>query len=119
VFVVLDVERKARKSWVAWEERGKLPDVVIEVTSESTARVERGEQKRLYAQTSRTPAYFIFDPETETLEGCALGTSHRSYEPIVPDEHGDLLVAPLGLKLGLDRVRELEQRLQELEGKLR
>src|SRR5688572_27876357 len=44
VFVVLDTERKGRKSWVAWEERGRLPDVVIEVTSESTAHVDRGEK---------------------------------------------------------------------------
>jgi len=29
VFVVLDTEPKGRKSWVAWEEGGKLPDVVI------------------------------------------------------------------------------------------
>src|SRR5262245_33364759 len=41
VFVVLGAERKPRKSWVAWEEGGKLPDVVIEVISESTEHVDR------------------------------------------------------------------------------
>jgi Uma2 family endonuclease len=46
VFVVLDVESKGRKSWVAWQEGGRLPDVVIEVTSESTAHVDRGEKMR-------------------------------------------------------------------------
>src|SRR5262245_13658516 len=33
LLVVLGVERRARKCWVAWQEDGRLPDVVIEVTS--------------------------------------------------------------------------------------
>jgi Uma2 family endonuclease len=114
VFVVLDVEpqhppRTDRKSWVAWEEGGRLPDVVIEVTSESTAHVDRGDKKRIYAQIWRTPAYFIFDPETEKLEGFGFGSSHRDYEVLVPDEQGDFTVAPLGLKLGLRRTRYRNQ----------
>ena len=101
VFVVLDVEAKGRKSWVAWEEGGRLPDVVIEISSESTAEVDHGEKKRIYAQVWRTPAYFIFDPETEKLEGFRLDGAKRSYLAIAPDERGDFDVAPLGLKLGL------------------
>src|SRR6185369_5283020 len=50
MFVVLDVDgSKERKSWVAWEEGGRLPDVVIEVTSDSTAHVDRGEKMRIYS----------------------------------------------------------------------
>ncbi len=113
VFVVLDVEegkgRKDRKSWVAWEEGGRLPDVVIEITSKSTAHVDRGEKKRIYSRIWRTPAYFIFDPDTEKLEGFGLGASRLDYEALVPDEHGDFLVAPLGLKLGLRRTRYRNQ----------
>src|SRR6187402_3398992 len=44
VFVVLGTERKPRKSWVVWEEGGKLPDVVIEVTSDTTRAVDRGDK---------------------------------------------------------------------------
>jgi hypothetical protein len=51
VFVVLDVEAKGRKSWVAWEEGGRLPDVVIEVTSDSTAHIDRGEKMRRRSRT--------------------------------------------------------------------
>ena len=104
VFVVLGVERRGRKSWVAWQEGGKLPDVVIEVTSESTAHVDRGEKMLLYAKTWRTPAYFIFDPETEQLDGFGLD-ARGEYMPLRPDERGDLPVAPLGLKLGLRPTR--------------
>jgi Uma2 family endonuclease len=111
VFVVLDCERKGRKSWVAWEEGGKLPDVVIEVTSESTAHVDRGEKMAIYSRIWRTPAYFIFDPNTRILEGYRLDGASRNYVPIAPDARGDLPVAPLGLSLGLrpTRYRDYEE----------
>jgi Uma2 family endonuclease len=105
VFVVLDVERKDRKSWVAWEEGGRLPDVVIEITSESTEHVDRVEKKRIYSRVWRTPAYFIFDPETEKLEGFRLDTDRREYVALAPNADGDLPVAPLGLSLGLRHTR--------------
>jgi len=102
VMVVLGVDgTKERKSWVAWEEGGRLPDVVIEVTSESTAHVDRGEKMRIYSQIWRTSAYFIFDPETEQLEGYKLDASGRNYAPLTTDDNGDFEVAALGLKLGL------------------
>lgn len=101
VFVVLDVEPKGRKSWVAWEEGGRLPDVVIEITSDSTAKVDYGVKKQIYAQVWRTPAYFIFDPETEKLEGFRLDSAERQYVPLAADERGDFDVPALGLKLGL------------------
>jgi len=110
VFVVLDVEAKARKSWVAWEEGGRLPDVVIEVTSESTAHVDRGEKMRIYSQIWHTGAYFIFDPDTEVLEGYRLDETGRRYVKLEPDERGDFDVAALELKLGL---RHTSYRLHE------
>jgi Uma2 family endonuclease len=101
VFVVLDVDRKERQSWVAWEEGGRLPDVVIELTSDSTRRVDHVEKKRIYARVWRLPAYYIFDPQTAELEGFILDVAGRDYVPLTPDEAGDLPVPPLGLKLGV------------------
>jgi Uma2 family endonuclease len=111
VFVVLDVEPKARKSWVAWEEGGRLPNVVIEVLSESTEAVDRGEKMQIYARIWRTPAYFLLDPDTLKLEGFRLDPARRAYVPLEPDPNGDVPVAPLGLKLGLrpTRYREFDQ----------
>ncbi|HEY6723245.1 MAG TPA: Uma2 family endonuclease, partial [Polyangiaceae bacterium] len=77
VFVVLGTERTPRKSWVTWEEGGKRPDVVFEVISESTESVDRGEKMRLYAAVWRTPFYFIFDPETEQLDGYRLDVDRQ------------------------------------------
>jgi Uma2 family endonuclease len=105
VFVVLDTVRKPRKSWVAWEEGGKLPDVVIEVTSESTREVDRNEKKRVYARIWRTPAYFIFEPETEKLEGYRLDAGWFDYVAMPRDGRGDFWLPRLGLGLGLRRTR--------------
>jgi len=113
LIVVLDVDAtKERKSWVAWEEGGRLPDVVIEVVSESTAHVDRGEKMLIYSQIWRTSAYFIFDPESELLEGFKLDHAGRRYAPLLPDAGGDFEVAALGLKLGLRQTsyRHLERR---------
>ena len=113
VMVVLDVDgTKERKSWVAWEEGGRLPDVVIEVTSESTAHVDRGEKMRIYSQIWHTGAYFIFDPDTELLEGFKLDATARRYTPLLADDNGDFDVTAMGLKLGLRQTayRRFERR---------
>lgn len=101
VFVVLGTERKPRKSWVTWEEGGKRPDVVIEVISESTESVDRGDKMRLYAAVWRTPYYFIFDPETDRLDGYRLDVDRQAYAPAAVDARGDFNVALMNLKLGL------------------
>jgi Uma2 family endonuclease len=46
-FVVLDIPKGERRSWVVWEE-GKAPDVVIELLSESTAQADKNEKKLIY-----------------------------------------------------------------------
>jgi Uma2 family endonuclease len=97
-FVVLDVEHRQRDSWVAWEEGGRYPNVIIELTSPSTAAVDRGEKKRIYEQVLRIPEYFIFDPWTGVLEGYRL--SKGKYEPILPGPEGLMESEQLDLKLG-------------------
>ncbi len=100
VFVVLDTVRKERKRWVVWEEEGRTPDLVIELTSESTEAVDRGLKKRVYARLLRVPVYVIYDPFSAQLDGFVLGL-HGTYEPLARDVHGRLPCAPLGLSLGV------------------
>jgi Uma2 family endonuclease len=68
-FVVLDTHRKTRKSWVVWEEEGKYPNVILEILSSSTAKVDKEDKKKLYQNIFRTPNYFWFDPESLELVG--------------------------------------------------
>jgi len=87
-----------RKAWVAWEEGGRLPDVIVELLSPSTAQSDRNEKKDLYAQVFRTPEYYLVDPEAGKLEG--FGLVGRSYRPLVPDAQSRLWSTQLGVSLG-------------------
>jgi len=98
-FVVLNTERKERKSWVVWEEDGKYPNLIVEILSESTASVDRGLKKQLYQDTFRTPEYFLFDPYS--LEFIGFRLTQGQYEVIQPNEQGWLWSQQLDLYLGL------------------
>jgi len=97
-FLVKQTEKKPRKSWVVWEEGGKYPDVIIELLSESTARVDRSLKKELYQERFRTPEYFWFSPETSEFEGYRLNSG--CYEAILPNELGRRWSQELELYLG-------------------
>lgn len=99
VFVVLNTERRERKSWVVWEENGRTPDVVIEVISPSSAGTDRGIKKKIYAQQMKVARYFLYDPFEATVEGYALRDG--AYLLIEPDANGRLPVSNLGLSLGV------------------
>ncbi len=103
VFVVLDTVKKVRRSWVVWEEDGRTPDVVIELTSPSTEAVDRGEKKRIYARTLRTAEYYLYDPYEKRLEGYQLDLGRGEYEPMTPDDRGWYRSKMLGLWLGVQR----------------
>jgi len=99
VFVVMDCDPKERRSWVVWEEDGRVPDVVIELISETTAEVDRGRKKDIYAKMMRVAAYYLFDPWTGELEGNVLDPATRAYAPALPEDDGAITCLPLGLKL--------------------
>ncbi|NCR71374.1 MAG: Uma2 family endonuclease [Microcystis aeruginosa LG13-12] len=98
-FVVLDTEKRPRKSWVVWGEQGKYPNVIVEILSDSTANIDRTKKKILYQNTFRTPNYFWFDPNTLELQGFRL--IEGQYQAISTNEQGYLWSEELGLYLGI------------------
>lgn len=99
-FYVDGTERdRERLYWAVWEEEGRYPNVIIELSSPSTAEEDHTTKFRICERTFRTPEYFICDPETRRLEGWRLDDRHR-YRPIKPDERGWLWSEELGLWLG-------------------
>jgi len=98
-FVVLNTQRRERKSWVVWEEDGKYPNFILEILSDTTAKNDRGLKKQLYQDVFRTPDYFWFDPYTLELAGFKL--NYRRYEQIAPNEQGWLWSEELQLYLGI------------------
>ena len=99
VFWVGGIDSRNRKVWVSWEEGGRLPDVIFEMSSPSTAEVDRTVKKDLYARVFRAKEYFLYDPDTGDLEGFDLAL--RAYQPKVPDEQGRLWSAQLGVFVGV------------------
>jgi Uma2 family endonuclease len=97
-FVVLDTEKKDRKSWVVWQENGNYPNVIIELLSDSTAAIDKGLKKQIYQNTFRTPDYFWFDPVSLELKGFHLVDGQ--YQDLVPAESGWLWSQQLKLYLG-------------------
>jgi Uma2 family endonuclease len=100
VFVVLETTDRERRSWIAWRE-GKLPDVVIELLSDRTRHVDRGEKVQIYSRLWRVNQYYLYDPWSHEFEGYQLQASSNDFVPIEPNAQGDLPCVRLGLALGL------------------
>jgi Uma2 family endonuclease len=101
VFFVDHVEPKKeeeRKAWVSWKENGRLPDLIVELLSPSTEKIDRTDKMKLYSRVYRTRDYFLYDLDSATLEGFRLAGD--LYQPIRPNEQGRLRSEVLGLDLG-------------------
>lgn len=98
IFWVRSAKPGLRKYWAAWEEDGRLPDLIVELLSPSTAKIDRTVKKDLYARVFRTREYYLYEPETRILEGYRL--AGRSYRSIATDTEGRLWSEQLGASLG-------------------
>ncbi|XGB39306.1 MAG: Uma2 family endonuclease [Cyanobacteria bacterium LVE1205-1] len=112
-FLVKNISKEPRNSWVVWEEEGRYPDLIIELLSDSTARVDRTTKKKLYAERFHTPEYFYFSPETLEFAGFRLDYNH--YVPLIPNPQGWLWSESLGFFLG---IHNNQLRYFSVEGKL-
>lgn len=100
MFVVLDTVRRERKSWVVWKEEGRTPNVVVELVSESTERVDLVDKMRICARSLHVGEYYIYDPMSHRLDGFRLNPERGQYDPIPPADDGAVWCAQLGLWLG-------------------
>ena len=73
-----------RKAWVAWEEGGRYPNVIVELLSPSTAQEDKTVKKQLYEQTFRTPEYVCYDPDSQELIGWGMNAGR--YVPLEPNQ---------------------------------
>lgn len=123
-FVVREIEPHLRDVYKIWEE-GKGPEVVFEVSSKTTRRVDFGKKMRLYAELG-VQEYFIYDPTSEYLDPplVAYELVGGGYVPMKPVKEevliGDLAFVPgqtetpeysspiLGLRLTLDEQSHLQ-----------
>jgi Uma2 family endonuclease len=102
VFVVRGIPKEttpSRRSYRVWEE-GRAPDLVIEVTSESTRKEDLIGKRAIYQDILKAPGYFLFDPYEEYLHPPLQGYRlyRGGYRPIKPIG-GRLPSKVLGLQL--------------------
>lgn len=102
-FAVLGADKTERKSWMVWQEGGQYPNVIIEILSRSTAKVDKHDKKQLYQDVFRTPNYFWFQPNTLELKGFHL--LDGQYEELQPNTQELLWVQQLDLFLGVHERR--------------
>jgi len=98
-FVVLNTERKSRDSWVVWQENYKYPNLIVELLSASTAKIDKKTKKDIYQDIFKTPDYFWFDPKS--LEFAGFHLVNGVYQPIPPNSQGWLWSQQLNLYLGV------------------
>ncbi len=131
LYVVLGQAAEERPCYVVWEEGGRFPDFILEITSKDTEHQDRGRKLILYRDTFRTSEYFLYAPGIARLSGFRL--QDNDYVSILPNERGDLFSQQLGVGLRCEagwlhwvtelgdkvessseqRVREAERKLQE------
>ena len=86
------------QSWVVWEQ-GRIPDLVVELLSGSTARYDKTGKKELYARQVRVPEYYWYDPFNPT-DFAGFKLVGDGYQPLHPDAQGRILSPALQLCLG-------------------
>jgi Uma2 family endonuclease len=98
-FLVLDVEERERKSWVVWQEGMRFPDLIIELLSDSTREVDKGEKKALYERMFRTQEYYLYDPFSQEFLGYHL--QGIRYQEMQPDAEQRIYSVVTGLYVGV------------------
>ncbi|MCP4110372.1 MAG: Uma2 family endonuclease [Desulfobacteraceae bacterium] len=98
-FLVMGAESRERKSWVVWQEGMRFPDIIIELLSDTTKKIDKGEKKKLYRRVFRTPEYYIYDPLSQEFEGYRLAGNR--YRTVKPDKKNRLFSPTAGLYLAI------------------
>lgn len=123
VFVVFGVSARNRRSYKAWQEGGKLPSFVMEITSFSTQKKDEVEKPALYASLG-VQEYFQYDPTADylnpQLKGAQLVDGMYHPLPMSRTSSGISFIhsAALGLDLQLQspitasRIQPLSQELR-------
>ena len=77
----------------------RFPDVIIELLSDTTRAVDKGEKKALYEGLFRTAEYYLYDPWSQEFIGYHL--QGRRYQEVEPDAERQIYSATTGLYLGI------------------
>jgi Uma2 family endonuclease len=101
-FAVKNCKPGRRDIFKIWTER-RRPNFVLETTSKTTRREDRGKKKEIYA-LMEVPEYFLYDPLGDWLKPPLHGFRLRGgvYEPITPEKDGSIVSQELGVRFVLE-----------------
>jgi Uma2 family endonuclease len=107
IFVIFGTSNEDRVSYTVWEEDGKAPDFVLELTSKGTVTKDRKQNPLIYKSLG-VKEYFQYDPSGGSLKPTSLQgvrLVNGKYKPIpvltLPDGTLSLHSETLGLDLHL------------------
>ncbi len=107
IFVVFGTSKEDRVSYTVWEEDGKVPDFVLEITSKGTVTKDRKQNPLIYRDLG-VKEYFQYDPSGGSLKPTSLQglrLENGKYVPIaasiLPDNTLSLHSEVLNLDLHL------------------
>ena len=107
LFVVFGMSPSDRLSYKVWQEGGRVPDFVLEITSKGTVRKDRDENPLIYRALG-VKEYFQYDPSGDYLKPMSLqgvrleqGNYVEIASSILPDGILSLHSEVLGLDLHL------------------
>lgn len=72
VFAVFNTTSEERRTWKLWEEHGRVPAIVFEITSDETQDKDRFFKRALYEELG-VQEYFLFDPLGQYLKPALQG----------------------------------------------
>ncbi len=103
VFVIFGVEKRDRTSYKVWEENGKTPDWVLEITSASTRHRDERDKPETYAQMG-VSEYFQYDPTGDYLNPALKGRRlvGGGYKNAIPTELEEGILSFSSQVLGLE-----------------
>jgi Uma2 family endonuclease len=103
VFVVFGVSKRQRRSYKVWQEGGKVPAFVLEITSLSTRKQDEQTKPRLYSALG-VQEYFQYDPTGDYLTPQLKGRQlvDGEYVPIADETLADGSFSLHSQTLGLD-----------------
>lgn len=88
-----------RKYWAIWDEGGRYPDLIIELSSPSTRDADFTTKFKIYEDTFATNEYVIYDPEEKRI--WAWRKSDGKFHPLEANDRGHFFLHQAGLWLGL------------------
>mgnify|MGYP000104915002 CR=1 FL=1 len=103
VLLVTRGEPGEKRIFKTWKEAPI--DLVIELSSRKTRKVDYGKKKHIYSSLLKVPWYVIFDPEKLNLE--VFRIFGDGYEPVEEDEEDHYSLSDLGIYISHDPDKRL------------